>query len=171
MVLDAGNKNEAYQFEPKTDEKDIRFIGQHGNRTQRDISQEHSFEVFEMKWSRLEKLSHSSDSDITEAALRLKTIIAKNPHKLLAGEMQLCRDLGIEMRENVVSLFYYPSSKRVSVQRHAETRSNDDAIRWAPMALPNDETKSTLVKNWLSTQKESDITRIRLQIDEELFEK
>ena len=51
----------------------------------------------------------------------------------------------------------------------AKTKSKDDAIRWALIALPNDPRKSKLVRRWLSLVPD-DVERVKKQIQIDICE-
>jgi hypothetical protein len=145
-ALDAGNKTEMYQLKPLITSVEKQFIQDYGKR---NLILGRS-PVYDLSWARVKKLT--KNPQVEEIAKSLKHTIEKNPNRLLFGEKQLCNDLGIKIRAEIVAVSYYPTSGRVSVKERIYTRTNKDTIRWALISLPNDEYKREKVKKWLATQ-------------------
>lgn len=151
-ALHAGLKAEEYGFKQLISEEDKNFLRKFGKLKICFRGTDHQFECYELPWSRLVEFTKSIDSRISKTARHVKFQIEQNPCKLLDGEIQLCRDLGINMRKSTLLIRYYPGSGRVTSEWRAETQKNKDALLWANIALPNDIQKRKKVIEWLETQ-------------------
>jgi hypothetical protein len=146
VALDAGNKNEMYQFKPKVAFDGKQFI-------QAYAVQEVMFGrslYYRLSYSRLKELTENPK--IGQTARQLLNIVEKTPVNLLLGELSICKDLGIKMTTRIEGINFYPESGRVSLQKRIATKKNEDAIRWALLAPPNDFHKRKKVEDWLKTQ-------------------
>ena len=151
QILDAGPKAEKYQFQSKISEESKVFILEHGEKRTRAIRDEPSIEEIVLTYGKIEHLENHDNPKIGKAASQLKQTIRENPCQLLRDELAICQNLGIEMDERIKETHLHPSG-RVSVMWEIITQKEEDALRWAEIAMPSSNPKRKRVKDWLKSR-------------------
>lgn len=105
-----------------------------------------------MRIGRLKELMDDSDSEVSALARKLYETIETNPSKLLEGEREILKKIGISTNTYATNIRLFTETGRVSVSWQGQTATNRDAVTWAENAPPNDEAKSKVVNNWLGKQ-------------------
>lgn len=155
IVLNPGSNDAKYKLEPRFMQKEIDFLSGMEN-VRRDKVRGHIF----IPISRIEEQSES------EVARTVLSIVETKRSKLLDDEATLAKQLGIEIHIYAENITMYEGTGRISLKWVAKTKSNDDAIRWALLAPPNDPRKSDKVKSWLA-ERPDDVERVRRQLQKE----
>jgi hypothetical protein len=135
--------NNQQGFRPLITQREIELIIRNGNPTRGLVNQ------FDLSFGHLERLQHSTSSDVSEAAEKLLQAISDSPNNLIEDEKRIAESLGIKITLVPSCVKYFPKSERVSVKYTATTAAKEDAIRWSEIAPPNDERKRNEVELWL----------------------
>ncbi|TFG99013.1 hypothetical protein E4H12_04225 [Candidatus Thorarchaeota archaeon] len=139
-ALDAGKKSEKYNFEPKVGVKEIELIIDEGRKEEGNAT------GWALSWGTLNDLAESSDNRISRTANDLQRIVLDNPNKLIHDEVDVVRDLGVNVEVKPSEIKYYPESGRVTTIWQAHTTGEKEAIKLGIAAPPNDVIKKEKMK-------------------------
>jgi hypothetical protein len=157
QILNAGPKAESYNFKSQISPELQQFIKQHGEKRIQHIRDEPPREETVLVWGKIKKLEKSITLQIRDAAKQLRETIEKNLCQLLEDEIMLLKSLGISMTKKPKEI-HLQSSERISVMWETYTTKEEDALRWAQLALPASKPKRNRVENWLEKQANSNAT-------------
>ena len=102
----------------------------------------------------------------SEVAQKILDIVETNRSKLMDNEAALAERIGITVHIYPEYITVYENTGRISLKWVAKAKSNDDAIRWALLAPPNDMRKNEKVQKWLA-ERPDEVERIRAQLQKE----
>lgn len=155
VILDAGSKNRAYNFQPLISLKHKTFIENHGKTQASRIRDESPRMEIILTWTQLQLLTKEAETTKTRhIAKELEQVIQQNLCQLLESEILLCERLGINISKTPKDIHLHETG-RVSVIWKAKTHNQDDAVRWAILAPPSSGAKREAVMKWVNTRSES----------------
>lgn len=156
-ALNAGDKREAYDFEPIVYGKEIEFIKREGNPYD---------EGWTLAWGHLKKLTKISNKKIARIALSIKKKIQQNPNNLVRDMKEVAGFLGVELAVSPAIIRYLKKTGRVTVAWYAKTKTIDEMIKLGLIAPPNDIKKRTILKDFL-WDKIDRVLEIKTMLDEQ----
>lgn len=143
-ALNAGTKSERYDFEEKLGIDEITFVINHGRK------EEGNAESWALSWGQLEKLVENSDKMVSNTAKRIEQTVLKNPNRLIHDEVDIVRELGVDVDVKPSDIKYYPKTGRVTAIWQAHTIGLKEAIKLGIVAPPNDSIKKAKAKRMIS---------------------
>ncbi len=151
QILDAGDKNQMYDFQPKLTPQHKNLIQQYGTQRTHTIRDDKPRQVTTLTKGQLRKISKNAKKPNDQRiAKQLQSIIKDNPCQLLQDEIQIAQSLGIQMTSIFKELKLHTSG-RVSAIWEAYTKRELDTFQWAQLAPPASNPKFESVKKWLQS--------------------
>ncbi|MBS3793438.1 MAG: hypothetical protein KGY80_00875 [Candidatus Thorarchaeota archaeon] len=150
-VLDAAEKAEIYNIEPKVGEEEIELIKEHGTR------EEYSWVLSYME---LQKLQKTESEEIRRVARNLWDTVIENPNRLVQDEVRIVRRMGIEYSRMPYTIRYYTRTKRVSVAWTAVPDGILESVKLMILAPSNDVVKREKMRDILRERPE-DVKRAK----------
>ncbi len=144
-ALNAGNKSEAYDFEPMLDKEEVAFIKKFGKLRRK---------CWSIEWGELKRLRESDDRRTAQLAVGIARKIKQNPNRLVMTMEEIGSRLGVKIARSPGTLRLMRRTDRVSISWYARTKTIDDMIRLALIAPPNDVKKKELLKRYLGKRAE-----------------
>ncbi len=145
IVLKPGKDNASYNLESDLCQADIAFL-MNLKYARWETKRGHIY-IPIGKLSEHSKHLTGQDLSITS---RILSVVLTNRSRLLDDEVSLATGLGITIEVYPECITIYTKTGRVSLKWIAKTKRKEDAIRWALIALPNDERKRERVRKWLA---------------------
>lgn len=108
-ALNAGKKAERYDFESKVGVKEIKLVMNHGRIEQGNAT------AWTLSWGKLKKMVGSPEDIISNTAKDLKHNVLDNPNKLIHDEVNIVREMGVNVEVKPSEIKYYPKTGRVTV--------------------------------------------------------
>ncbi len=153
-ALNAGNKREAYDFEPILDNEEVALIKEFGKPRRK---------CWSLEWGDIDRLAKSADRVTSRLALSIAEKIMQNPNRLVKNMQDIAATLGVKVAISPGTLRLMRKSDRVSISWYARTRTIDDMIRLALIAPPNDVRKRRLLSGYLEERHEQ-VSQIRAEL-------
>jgi hypothetical protein len=152
VVLNPGKRDQRYRIQPKLSEPEADFILNH-EASRIDEKRKHAIVP-------VSKMKQHPNSKIAQNILK---IIKTSRCHLLDDEVALAEGLGLVMNVYPEHITVYEETRRISLKWVAKTKSKNDAIRWALLALPNCSKKKKKVEGWLAARPE-EVVRVQKQL-------
>ena len=148
VVLRDPKKSLDYGIENAASEKMSEFVRDRGDRTESEL-----FNVrYRLTHGTLSDLEKSKDTEVSQLAEELRTIVDGNPPKLMVAEQNGLKQHGIETRKYFAYLTYSENTGRLSGLWHYETRTIKDAMRVGLKCAPDDIRKKRKVERWVESR-------------------
>jgi hypothetical protein len=139
-ALNAGNKSEAYDFEPILDKEEVAFIKEIGK------SRKNCWSV---AWGKLDELAESGYGHSQESSIRIIRKAEENPNRLALNMKAIGTMLGVRIAVSPGTIRLMKKTDRVSVSWYARTRFVSDMVKLGLIAPPNDVRKREILKEYL----------------------
>ncbi|MGY5852046.1 MAG: hypothetical protein RTU92_00605 [Candidatus Thorarchaeota archaeon] len=155
-TLHAGDKSDAYGFEPRISQKEVDLIRSIDNPFTSKSDKE-----IQLYWGGIKKLMQSDDESTRTTARELYDTILRNRNKLIDDEANMATDLGMDIDLRPRRVTFYKKSERVSIQWEAKTADIHSTIQWGIDCNIDHREKSEKLQRIVSKQSSEDIELVR----------
>ncbi|TFH01088.1 MAG: hypothetical protein E4H14_18960 [Candidatus Thorarchaeota archaeon] len=157
-------KDLKYGIDRTSGQKILSFIQDHGDYSEKNAFQnKKKYLRYILTGAELSRLAKCNENTVSDEAVWLQSLIESNKPLLMKHEQALLNRIGVASRDSCTEVTNYCETGRVSVQFRAVTKSLDDAMIVALIALPDDKTKRMKVIEWVQSE-QARYQRVRSEV-------